>query len=219
MSDQDRDADQPQRQPIFNAPWQVLAVVALILGSYGVQLAIGDQAAVTWLAFTAHDLPAGRWWTPLTVMFVHAGWMSALFSSFWALAFAAPVARAFGGTLGGAVSFFAFYCACCVFSTLGYAAAHLNDPTVLVGATGAVSGLLGGASRLLRGGDAPARLFDPQVLTMAGGWFMFNLVLAVLSLTPFIGGRVPWEAQLAGYLAGLILIGLILPRRLEPDER
>ena len=32
MSDQDRDADQPQRQRIFNAPWQVLAVVAGVTG-------------------------------------------------------------------------------------------------------------------------------------------------------------------------------------------
>lgn len=202
------------REPIFNAPWPAFAVVLLIMGSYVVELRMGgvEATAGAW-GFSPKDLAQGRWWTALTVMFVHGGWLHAIMNAVGALAFAPPVARLFGPRPGGVVGFFLFYMACGVFSTLGYAAVHLGDPAVIVGASGAVSGLMGAASRLLGGASRPAPLFDRQVIGMGMGWIVANLLLGLTGITPGMAGvRVAWEAHIAGYLAGAMLIGLVAGR-------
>lgn len=201
----------PAREPMFNAPWPAVALVVLILGSYLVQVVWGGgQAAAEQLGFTPRDLAAGRWWTPLTVMFVHGGWIHAIMNAVAALAFAPPVARMFGRRPGGVASFFVFYAVCGIFSTLGYAAMHLGDPTVIIGASGAVSGLMGAASRLRHGGDQPAPLLSRPVLGMGVGWILANLLLGLTGVAPgMAGARVAWEAHIAGYLAGALLIGPI----------
>jgi membrane associated rhomboid family serine protease len=200
----------PAREPVFNAPWPAVAIVVVILGSYLLQVWVGGgPAAAGELGFTPQDLAVGRWWTPLTVMFVHGGWVHAGMNALAAFAFAPPVARLFGPRLGGVVGFFLFYMACGVFSTLGYAAIHLGDPTVIIGASGAVSGLMGAASRLREGGQ-PAPLFSRPVLGMAVGWILANLLLGLTGVAPgMAGAKIAWEAHIAGYLAGAVLIGFI----------
>jgi membrane associated rhomboid family serine protease len=214
MDKLETEIERPAREPLFNAPWPAVAIVALILGSYAWQVLLGGGAeAAPRLGFTAPDLAAGRWWTTLTVMFVHGGWIHAIMNAVAALAFGPPVARLFGRSAGGLLGFFVFYAVCGVFSTLGYAAFHLNDPTVIIGASGAVSGLMGGASRLMGGGDRPAPLFDRQVLGMAAGWTIANLLLGLTGAAPGMdGARIAWEAHVAGYVVGAVLIGLIAPR-------
>jgi membrane associated rhomboid family serine protease len=214
MDDQDLETERPAREPLFNAPWPAVLIVGLIVGSYLWQTTLGGgDVAIERLGFTSRDLSDGRWWTPVTVMLVHGGWIHAVMNAVAALAFAPPVARLFGSRPGGVAAFFAFYVACGVFSTLGYAAVHLNDPTLIIGASGAVSGLMGAASRLLRGGERPAPLFDRQVLGMGAAWMVANLLLGLTGVAPgMAGARIAWEAHIAGYLAGAVLIGLVAPR-------
>lgn len=207
------------REPVFNAPWPAVALVVLILGSYLVQVLFGGgEAAAARLGFTPPDLADGRWWTPLTVMLVHGGWIHAIMNAVGALAFAPPVARLFGPRPGGIVGFFLFYMACGVFSTLGYAALHLSDPTTIIGASGAVSGLMGAASRLMSGQERPAPLFDRQVLGMAGGWILANLLLGLTGVAPGMDdAKIAWEAHIAGYLAGAVLVGVIAAGLRTPE--
>jgi membrane associated rhomboid family serine protease len=46
------------------------------------------------------------------------------------------------------------------------------------------------------------------VLGMAAAWTIANVILGVTGLTPGAAGlQVAWQAHLAGYLAGVLLIG------------
>lgn len=202
--------DRPDREPVFNAPWPALALVAVIIGGYAVQsrFPINDVAAQ--FAFSPHALTEGRWDTLVTALFLHGGWGHAFLNAAFALAFATPVARFFGERLGGAAVFFAFYLVCGVLSNLGFAAVHLGSVEPLVGASGAISGLMGAASRLIAGRGKVGPIFSSAVLGMGGAWVVVNLLIGALGsqLTPGAdGAAVAWEAHLAGFLAGVLLIG------------
>ncbi len=125
-----------------------------------------------------------------------------------ALAFGSGVSRRLGTGATGAALFFVFFLLCGVLASLGFAQLHPGGNEVLVGASGGVSGLMGGASRLL---GRPGRLsgfLSAPVLGMAGAWIAVNLLIAFIGTGPGAGGSpVAWEAHLAGYAAGLLLIG------------
>jgi membrane associated rhomboid family serine protease len=144
----------------------------------------------------------------ITSLFVHGGWAHALMNAAFALAFGAPVARFMGlGARGGALFVF-FYIACGILAGLGYVAVHPSSIDPLIGASGAVAGLMGAAAR----SDGPARNAQRPVRPprrVAGlGWLIVNLVLAVIGNFPGFGpGRIAWEAHLFGFAAGALLIG------------
>ena len=202
---------EPAREPIFNAPWQALALVAVIVGGYALQSRFAlDQVAETY-AFSPAALSEGRWWTLVTALFLHGNWAHALMNAAFALAFATPVARFFGTRGVGVLAFFAFYLLSGVLSSLGYAALHFGSPAALVGASGAVSGLMGAAARLIAGGGRRlGRIFSSAVLGMGAAWVFVNLLVGVVGsgFVPGTGGAgVAWEAHVAGFLAGVLLIG------------
>jgi membrane associated rhomboid family serine protease len=96
-----------------------------------------------------------------------------------------------------------------VISNLGYAGLHMGSPAALVGASGAVSGLMGAASRLIAGGGRIGRIFSSAVIGMGAAWVIVNLLVGVVGsgFVPGSGGAgIAWEAHLAGFLAGVLLI-------------
>ncbi len=196
--------------PLFNAPWPALTVAGAILGSYAWQAIWGGgSAAVTALGFAPIDLERGRWYTLFTVLFVHVGWVHALLNAVLALAFGTPVARLLGAGARGAAGYFDFFIVCGVVSSLGYAAAHLHGAVPIVGASGAVGGLMGGASRLFRrDGEGLAPLLSWPVLGLGAGLLVANALIAMSTGILFPRGvNLGWEAQIAGFLAGVLLIG------------
>jgi membrane associated rhomboid family serine protease len=82
----------------------------------------------------------------------------------------------------------------------------------MVGASGAASGLMGAAARLIGGQGRVGPVFSQAVTGMGLGWLIINLILAVTG-GAFIPGAgdagVAWEAHLAGFVAGVLLIGPI----------
>jgi membrane associated rhomboid family serine protease len=201
-----------EREPIFRAPWPVLALIAVILAAFAMQSYIGRDAVAEGLGFSPAGLGQGRIAPLFVAMFLHGGWPHALVNSGFILAFGAPVARRFGLDAGGATAFLGFYLVCGALGNLGYAAAHWGDRMVLVGASGAAAGLMGAASRLMLPGVDLAPFRSRPVISMAGAWLGVNLILALLGrvglsdLAPGSGGAlIAWEAHLAGYAAGLIL--------------
>ena len=200
-------------EPLVNAPWPVVLVVASILGGYLLQsLAPDPDAVVHILGLSPLDVARGRLWPLLTVMIVHGGWAHAGLNSLGALAFGTPVARRFGR--GGSSRFFVFYLVCGLVSSLGYVALHWGEAVVLVGASGAISGLMGATSRLIDRRDALAPFVSRTVLGMAGAWLAINLLMAMRWIDVGTGGApVAWEAHLVGYAAGLLLIGPFMRRR------
>jgi membrane associated rhomboid family serine protease len=206
---------------VFNAPWQAVAAVVLIVGGYAVQTLFPVDAILAAYAFSPANLTPGRWETIITSIFLHGSWSHAMMNSAFALAFATPLARLFGSKIEGALLFFVFYLLAGVLANLGYAAAHPGGHGLVVGASGAVSGLMGASARLMGGGGRPGPILSKAVLGMGGGWVVINLLIAVFggAFLPGAGNAgVAWEAHIAGFVVGVLLIGP-LARMVPRDGR
>lgn len=196
------------REPVFHAPVVVVVLALLLVALYAGQVALGSEGLIDRFGFAPDRLAHGEWIGLLGALFLHGSWAHVLMNAVGLLAFGAPVARLFGPRGGGVAAFLVFYLACGVLSCIGYAALHPDSPNMLVGASGVVSGLMGAASRLIerRPGLAPFR--SPAVIGMAVAWIVVNLLIAVVGFGPGTGGQpVAWEAHIAGYAAGLFLLG------------
>lgn len=200
----------PVREPAFNAPWQAVAVTVVILAGYLVQTRFPVDAVVGAYAFAPVNLAPGRWETVITAIFLHGSWSHAMMNGAFALAFSTPLARFFGPRLEGGLTFFGFYLLCGVLANLGYAAVHPHGYEPIVGASGAVSGLMGGSARLIGGHGRVGPMFSRAVLGMGGAWIVINVLIALVGGSFLPGGGaagVAWEAHLAGFAAGALLIG------------
>lgn len=215
MTDERREA----REPLFNAPWPALLLTLLIVGSFVLQRQVREGVWLSYALVPADLFAGGRWETLTTALFLHGGWIHTLMNAAGAIAFGAPVSRLFGTNLRGAVVFFLFFLVTGALSGLGYAWLHPDSAAPVVGASGAVSGLMGAASRMI---DRPGQLgaiWTRSPVGMGVAWIVVNLVVGFTTLAPGTGGaQVAWEAHIAGFFAGLALVGFF-PRVRTDDSQ
>jgi len=205
-----RSVDKPrgEREPLLHAPWTIVVLCLGLVALYLAQTLALTEAQQQALALSATGLEHGRWWNLVTSLFLHGSWAHVLLNSVAALAYGPPVARLFGTHARGAAVFAIFYLVCGVFGGLGYVALNLNDAALLVGASGAISGLLGAASRLIQGHGRIGPMLGSTVVGMAAIWTVANFILGAFGLTPGAGHmQVAWQAHIVGYAAGVLLIG------------
>lgn len=160
--------------------------------------------------------------------FLHGSLTHILLNSVWLLVFGTPVARRIG-----ILRFLTFYLVCAALAAIFHMVLHPGSLGVVIGASGAVSGLMGGAARFifltpgplgaLRGGvpddQAPRAqasllksLSDKRTLIFVGLWVGLNFLFGLSGFSP--NGdvvSVAWEAHLGGFLAGLLLFGFFDP--------
>jgi membrane associated rhomboid family serine protease len=208
------------RERAFNAPAVVLGLVIVLIAAHAARPLLGER--VGYLVLANGDLQHGLLLGLVGHIFVHASWPHVLINSVFILAFGAPVARAFGETVWGGVLFLLFFLICGALGALGFIAMADAQTGLLgggdagwslVGASGAAAGLMGGAIRLMAGrpdGEgALGGLASRTVVSASLGWIVINVVLGLTGLTPGSGGApVAWQAHIAGYFAGLLLIGI-----------
>lgn len=195
-------------QPVLNAPAVAVAVAASMPLLYLAQGWVGPDW-IQALAFRPESLFHGGWWPGLfTAMFVHSGWGHAGVNAISALAFGAPVARILKGARGVFV-FLLFYMACGVAASIGYALIHPDSDGFLIGASGAVFGLIGAGLRLLGRRDGTLRsLTDRKLLTPAAVLMVVNVLVGLIGLAPGSAGLpIAWEAHAVGFFVGLFAIG------------
>ncbi|MDP3802548.1 rhomboid family intramembrane serine protease [Brevundimonas sp.] len=200
-------SDQPPPDRILNAPAVAVLVAASMPALYWFQEQLPDGGLS--LAFRPSSLWDGYWWPGiLTSMFIHENWTHVAMNAVGALAFGPPVARLVGGTKG-VVGFLLFYIACGLVAAAGYGLVHPDSFGALVGASGAVFGLMGGAIRLLGRRDGCLRaLTDRRFLTTAAAIMGVNAVVGLLGLAPGMqGAQIAWEAHAFGFVCGALLIG------------
>lgn len=195
-------------EPAFNAPWPAVILVGALLAAYGLQRLVGAEQLAQTYGFVPTDLASGHVLTLVTSQFLHGSWLHVGMNAIWALALAPPVSRYLGARPGGAAALWLLFLICGAIGCLGFAAMHWGQGgVVLVGASGGVAGLMGGASRLLGRRHGLAPLSDRRVLALGGSWVAINLLLALIGGTALLEGSVVgWEAHLAGYAAGLVLL-------------
>ena len=209
----------PRRgEPLFNVPWTLLVLVGLLLATHLLRVALNIDPDR--FALRQDDLDQGRWFGLISHMFVHGGWAHVGVNSAFCLAFGAPVARYLGLGWRGALTFMGFFLTSGVLAALSYAGllgvmpvpASAPDAAgaggwALVGASGAVSGFMGAAARLIQGRGQPGPIVGPVVVSMTLAWIVINAVLGLTGLTPGTAGApVAWQAHIFGFLAGLLLI-------------
>ncbi len=201
-------------EPALNAPWPVPALILFLIGAHAARVVVGAPPDA--FALTATDLGAGRLRGLLTYQMVHGSWAHVLMNSAFTLAFGAPVARFLGRGARGAMVFFGFFLVCGVVAAVAYGGleellAQLGGGPpplwALVGASGAASGLMGAAARLIQGKGRLGPIGGRTVWAMTASWIVVNVVLGATGLTPGAGGApVAWQAHIFGYVCGLILI-------------
>jgi membrane associated rhomboid family serine protease len=180
-------------EPIFNAPWPALLAAASILVPH-VFLRNASDATVASLVLIPQAFWEGHWTGVVTSLFVHGGWVHALLNAAFALAFGAPVARLLGLNGRGGGIFCLFYLLCGALSGVGYATIHPDGAVAIVGASGAVSALMGAAARVMDYQGRVGPVFGPRVLSLGLGWLIVNLVMAVTgSLLAMGGAGVAWD--------------------------
>jgi membrane associated rhomboid family serine protease len=181
------------------------------LGSVATAFGVVPSDLTQGIFLSAADNPLPEPVTLVSYMFLHAGWLHLLSNMVFLWVFADNVEDAFGS-----VAFTLFYLLCGIAGALAHVAMAPNSPSPLIGASGAVSGVI--ASYLLLYPRArvwillfmriPLRISAVWVL---GGWFLLQLV----SLYVDFGGeeQVAWWTHIGGFAAGLVLT-LILRSRL-----
>ena len=217
--------------PVFNVPAVVAAVIAVLVAVHAGLWLAGEDWQV-WSLYALSLIPArftfpgypmipgSQYWTLATYMLLHGSWMHLVFNCIWLLIFGTPVARYFGvakflllsafsGIIGGLCSLFL----------------HWGQETIIVGASGAVMGLMGAAiplmygERLAHGGWRPASI--GELLTNRRA-LVFTAV--VMAITLFSGGTgwtgnsfmadssIAWEAHIGGFIGGIFAFYVLAPR-------
>ena len=216
----------PPRQPIFRSPpvvlWLIGALAALHLWRV---TRPGDQPITMIYEFGFYPLrysPAylesqmanpGTLWERAVPFVSYAGlhnnWPHLIVNCLFLLAFGPIVARRWGGAL-----FLIFFALCGAAAAITYLAFNWGSPVPVVGASGAISGLMPAALRLLPA-QAPwaAQSQAPLAPLLSRPLLVFTVFFAAINL--FAGltgwgiggenGMVAWQAHLGGYLAGLLL--------------
>lgn len=189
---------------MFNVPLVVLLIAASMPTLYFFQRDLPDMGMS--MAFAPVNLEQGRWGGLLTAMLLHGGWTHAIMNAVAALAFGTPVARLFGTKLGPTV-FLLFYLACGVLASLGYGLIHWGSSEPMVGASGAVFGLIGAATRLLGGQGRVLPMGDRRVIGAAIAWMGINALTGLIGYAAGVEGAViAWEARAVGFVVGFLAI-------------
>lgn len=240
------ESDHSGGAPAFNAPSVVVSLVGAVVAAFLVQTFGGFEIARDMLVWGAliparyapaadgsvYIFPGGIFadlWTFVTYTFLHGGWAHVLVNSIWLLAFGAPVARRLG-----TARFLAFYFICGIIGGITHVVIHAGALVPVIGASAAVSGLMGGAARFvfLAGGPlgmigtgqtglegAPRAqasiwqaLTDKRTLIFIAVWIGLNFLFGASGLS--MSGQavsIAWEAHLGGFIAGLLLFGFFDP--------
>jgi membrane associated rhomboid family serine protease len=211
LSETEPEAERRPREPVFQSPWTVVGLIGFILACFLAQGWFGlDATANTW-GFSPAALDHGHWATLVSAIFLHGSWAHVLVNSAFILAFGTPVARRMGSDAAGAAAFFGFFLVCGIAGNLCFAALHPHATALVVGASGAGSGLMAATSRLLTPYRRLAPFLSQPVIVMALAFLVANLIIAVVGWAPGAGdAQVAWEAHLGGYAVGLLLFAPVL---------
>lgn len=202
----------PGRARIFNAPpgslWLSAAMVAMFLA-----VRFGPRAFGAWafdlLAFVPQNFDralsggSGSLLTALLPLlghaFLHFDWLHLILNVGFLLAFGSVVERHFG------LAWFLllFVVPAAAGALLQYSVEPLS-PIHMIGASGAVYGMMGGAIPALMSGRGAWRLGN--AMTFIAVMMVLNLAVGLLNDDGILfGAPIAWQAHIGGFLAGLLL--------------
>jgi membrane associated rhomboid family serine protease len=114
----------------------------------------------------------------------------------------------------GPVRFALFYATCGVAAALTHVAFAPGSRVPMIGASGAIAGVLGAYAVLFPGARVKTLVFLIFYIDVVAipAWLVLGLWFFLQVLNVGMGGGVAWFAHIGGFLAGLLLIWLTLGR-------
>ncbi|MER9407219.1 rhomboid family intramembrane serine protease [Mesorhizobium caraganae] len=211
----------PRREPVFNLPPVVLAVIGICVAVFLLQqFVLTEDQQITLLTDGAFIpvLYSGQYgfdWflfsRPFTYAFMHGGLAHIAINMVALAAFGSPLANRLGW-----LWFALFFAVTGLAAVVLFWAVHPYGEAPLVGASGAISGMMGAAARFgFRTDRSSGRAaFAGPVLPIAivlrmrgvanflGAWMIINLVTGLYGLGLGEPGQIAWEAHIGGLVAG-----------------
>ena len=196
--------------PTRNFPFLTLLFITLNIGVYfyGINLPVHPSVLYAEYALIPTQLinnPLSAYPTVYTSMFLHSG--------IWHLGGNMLYLWIFGNNIEdvlGKARFVLFYFVCGTLAALGHIATDLDSKIPMVGASGAISGVLGGYLILFPFAKIKTFIFlgffwtivrVPAILLL-----LFWVVLQIWSSVSPEAGGTAWFAHIGGFVAGVLLI-------------
>ncbi|MFP5350746.1 MAG: rhomboid family intramembrane serine protease [Gammaproteobacteria bacterium] len=211
-----RDDLPTRRAPILTITFIVACCIVFLwqisLGERGFQVAVYSLGVIPATLLGNETLPPEFYRIPPTLtvfssMFLHGGWMHLIGNMLYLWIFGNNVEDSMGHT-----RFVIFYLACGVAAALVQALPNPDSVIPMIGASGAISGVLGAYLLLHPRAHVlvlvPLGFFTQLVrmpaMIVLGLWFVLQLVSQALA-DPKAGG-VAFGAHIGGFVAGMVLI-------------
>lgn len=199
-------------EPAINLPPATLALIALTLGTHALPEFLAPRSV--WTLYDVLGFVPVRYsggdaldWTafvaPFTYLFLHGDWMHLLVNLVTLAAFGAGVERRVGAS-----TMLSMYFLCGLVAAAAHFVVYPDSGDPVIGASGAISGLMAGALLVLRERGAMGR--NPLIY-LAGLWIAVFTLPDILSLS-VSGARVAWVAHVGGFVAGLVFFQAFVKR-------
>jgi membrane associated rhomboid family serine protease len=226
----------PVSPPIFQSPPVVLAMIAVLVAIHAA-LQWAGEGWQTWSLYAFSFVPArfgpepfpmisgSQYWSFLTYAALHANWLHLAFNCIWLLIFGTVTARYLGSAKFLLLSAISAIAGAAV--TLAF---HWGQQYLMVGASGAVSGMMAAAVPIMYGrsngpgywptgdrdGGEPLSfaelIHNRNALIFAAVWLLITLFSGATGFTgnSFMAeGGIAWEDHLGGFAAGLVSFYLL----------
>lgn len=220
MNPEPQDSE-PRREPIFNAPPGTLSICGVLIACHVLFQLLGrtwqgmafDALAFVPIYFLSQFDSPGTGLSPMVMLslvthaFLHGDFVHLALNTGFLLAFGTAVERRIG-----TLRFLILFACCAAAGALAETIAGRSVPVQLVGASGAVYGMLAAAVPIMfRSGrsDRLRRMMEFVAVVMG-----LNLIFALVGLGDFLAGaEIAWRAHVGGFVAGLILIFALTPKQ------
>jgi membrane associated rhomboid family serine protease len=232
----------------FNIPSCIVWISAVLIAVHVIRQFMSPETEM-WFLLTFSFIPArygdlaaflpggvaARYWTPLTYAFLHGDALHLTVNLVWLASFGSALARRFGTG-----RFLALSAVAAVAGAGAHYIAYPADEGIVIGASGAISGVTAAIARFAfnpggpLGGSHYRDDYRVPALslaeTFANGramafilvWFGMNLVFGLSgAMVPGVEGTIAWQAHIGGFVAGLLFFSAFDPVRSRPsgDDR
>src|SRR5713101_2759951 len=210
--------------PRLTTPYVTVLIIVANVAVFFYQLTLGPQAAQQMIytlgmiparspmVFGGQDVTLFQAFSPLlTSMFLHGGWLH-LVGNMWFL-------WVFGDNVEdrlGHLAYIWFYLLCGLGAGVLHLLLNANSTLPTLGASGAISGVLGAYLILYPRARVVTLVFlviffftvELPAVVVLGWWFVIQFLSGLQSLGMRTAGGVAWWAHIGGFVLGVVLIKL-----------
>lgn len=200
-------------------------LIAINVAVFVYQISLGSEEAIQSFINTYGVIPQEivarqDLYTIFTSMFMHGGWAHIFGNMLFLWVFGDNVEDAFGH-----LGYLVFYLLTGIMASVAHIVLNVGSPIPSVGASGAISGILG-AYIIFFGGNA-IRVLIGFFVTIVPAWMMIGLWAAQqfiatygsVARTEQTTGGVAYAAHAGGFLAGLIIAVVLRGMLGRPEQR